>query len=713
MALLPQPRKWHRTQQQVAISRDVKVRRPNRSSRRARQPGMTRLLDRALSDLLEAMPEQIPTRNRAKLCPSLELVLIDESGDGHGLESDEAYRITVTPAAIRIVGSDILAIRNGLVTLTGLVTVRDGVAWLPGGEITDWPDLPMRGFHLDLTCQSLNFDYVCSLLRRLAAYKYNAVLLEWGDKFPYQGHRILAHPTDAFTVRQAAQLLELAETLGLVVIPLIQTLTHAEFILRHPQFAHLSEVPGDIYQLATSNPESLVLAKQLVDQLIESHAESPYVHLGGSLARQLGEGASADAVAAKGKSLAWVEYMNVICRHVQARGRTPIVWTDMLVGHPQALNRFTRDCLLMHWNYATTQAVAADFEDPGIGRVNARTCKGMDPEIRERYEPFWKLGGAKPPRTFYTPAPVAYLQNAGFSVIVAASVRSRGDSYAAPRLRHAVDNCLLAAHTAAEHNCLGLMVTSWSIRRTPIETTLPALIAAADIAWNAAGVKHSKEFENRLAESVAASGKTDLIPAMDAVGREGAAALNGAGATNGWDRRHERWGVPPLLGRLRRAELGSLTATSDPVRLVRKVQRDARNAARRLARVTPAEGMDRTFAAAWRYAARETGHKAAQWLYLWQVCRLIKVDRGSAEKLAKEGMVLLEDLRRCQRDLKKSVGPTLTPNGLEDETDIRFGSEARLIRRIVKILRSRASRADQRMELAAMMGLAETAPAAS
>ena len=96
-----------------------------------------------------------------------------------------------------------------------------------------------------MTCQTLSFDYVCSLIERLANFKFNAMLLEYADKFPYQGHRALSHP-DAFSQRQVSQLLELAESLGIVVMPLVQTLAHAQFILRHPQFAHLSEVPGEI-----------------------------------------------------------------------------------------------------------------------------------------------------------------------------------------------------------------------------------------------------------------------------------------------------------------------------------------------------------------------------------------------------------------------------------------------------------------------------------
>ncbi len=246
------------------------------------------MLDRAIDAFTGRLVGPTPPPQRRKSIKSIELSIADELGDGAGnLTGSEAYHLVIGPDSVALTGLDVPALRAGLVSLARLLDDKDGLSVLPGGQMTDWPNLPLRGFHLDLSCQVLDYDYVCGLLERLAGYKFNAILLEWGDKFPYQGHRALSHP-DAFTPRQVSQLLDLCEGLGLVVIPLVQTLGHAEFILRHPQFAHLSEVPGEIYQLATANPESLVLSKQLVDQLIESHPNSPYIHLGADEAVQLG-----------------------------------------------------------------------------------------------------------------------------------------------------------------------------------------------------------------------------------------------------------------------------------------------------------------------------------------------------------------------------------------------------------------------------------------
>jgi hypothetical protein len=705
--MLPQPKKWRRSQNLLAVPRNLKVRRPAKLFRPS-QSDQARSVDRAVNGFLAKISHgKSATELHRNVLKALEIDIPDGGLDGpDGVPlGGEAYKLDIGPETIQLAATDGPGLRAGLVTLTQLVVAKDGGCFLPADQILDWPDLPLRGFHVDLTFQTLSFEYICSLLERLAACKYNAMLIEWGDKFPYQGHRTLSHP-DALSPRQVSSLLELAESLGVVVIPLVQTLGHAEFILRHPQFAHLSEVPGDIYQLATGNPESLVLAKQLVDQLIESHPSSPYVHLGADEATQLGESVSAEQVARKGLSLVWVEYMNVICRHVQARGRTPVVWDDMLLGHPEALNRFTRDCLLMHWNYTAAAPIAADFTQPGVGRINAKTYPRLDLEVRERFDRFWAMGGARPPKTFFTPAPVVYLQEAGFKVILAPSVRSFGDGYGSPRLRQHIDNGRHMAQSAASLNSLGLMVTSWSIRRTGIETTMPALLAAADAAWNGGKAPLSKgSVDHMLAEQISASASRDLIKTLDLLGQSGLTLFNGVGPTY-WDRRRDRMGISPILGRVRKADLGRLTGSAPQVKLARRLLKQARQVGRRIARVAGSPKMHPSFMHAWRYAARELAHKAAQWLYLWQVVRFVRVDRGAGSSLAKQGAALLEDIRRCARDCKRALGPTMTPGGLEDELDIRFGGEARLVRRVVRVLRSDQSRLEIRAQLAGLLGLA-------
>jgi hypothetical protein len=247
------------------------------------------------------------------------------------------------------------------------------------------------------------------------------------------------------------------------------------------------------------------------------------------------------------------------------------------------------------------------------------------------------------------------------------------------------------------------VAASWSVRRTPLETTVPALLAAAEAAWNG---RRTHNLASVLAGEIAAGRHSDLIAVLDKIGQSGTSLLNGIGSTSGaWDRRHDRWGISPLLSRMRKADLVSLTESSADVKFARAAQREARSAMNKLARISPSPAMHPTFMNVWRYAARETAHKAGQWLYLWQISRLVKTGRGSAASLARQGAALVEDIRKCMRDFKRSVGPSLAGGGLEEEFDVHFGGESRLLRRIVRTLRTSQSRTAIRTALAEMLGL--------
>ena len=73
---------------------------------------------------------------------------------------------------------------------------------------------------------------------------------------------------------------------------------------------------------------------------------------------------------------------------------------------------------------------------------------------------------------------VRFLQDQGFPVIVAPAAQCIGDSYYASKPEH-IENCREAVRVAAAANALGVVVTSWSIRRVPWPQTENSLIAVA------------------------------------------------------------------------------------------------------------------------------------------------------------------------------------------------------------------------------------------
>lgn len=77
------------------------------------------------------------------------------------------------------------------------------------------------------------------LLARLGA---TGILIEYEDMFPYDGPLASIAAANAYSKDDIRRILDAAKVNNLIVIPLIQTFGHLEFILKLGAFKHLREV---------------------------------------------------------------------------------------------------------------------------------------------------------------------------------------------------------------------------------------------------------------------------------------------------------------------------------------------------------------------------------------------------------------------------------------------------------------------------------------
>ena len=89
-------------------------------------------------------------------------------------ESDEGYRLSVTPAAVTLAASAPAGLFYGLQTLNQLLPVADDDAWsMPAVEIEDAPRFRYRGMHLDVGRHFFPVEFVKKYIDLLAMYKMN------------------------------------------------------------------------------------------------------------------------------------------------------------------------------------------------------------------------------------------------------------------------------------------------------------------------------------------------------------------------------------------------------------------------------------------------------------------------------------------------------------------------------------------------------------
>ena len=260
---------------------------------------------------------------------------------------NEEYRIDITRQDVTVAA----ATRRGFLhALSTLRQLRDGPC-LPIGSIADRPRLAMRGIQLMFECfRQLDIDGVLALLDTAAKLKLNTVLLEFGDRFPFERHAAIRAPS-AFSRAEVQCMVDHAQANGIEAIPLLQSLGHLNYVLRHDAYAGVREEDEKRQQMCPSNDQSFALYAELAEEMLALFPDCRNMHIGADETRQLGV---CPRCAASTKGELYAQHTNKVCEWLSARGITPIIWDDMLCAHPDAMEALHPSAAIMYWDYWTT-----------------------------------------------------------------------------------------------------------------------------------------------------------------------------------------------------------------------------------------------------------------------------------------------------------------------------------------------------------------------
>ena len=212
-----------------------------------------------------------------------------------------------------------------------------------------------RIVHLDFKGLPLTPHSLCARLQTLRDAGATALLLEWEDMLPFSDELADCASPHAYSVAEVAQVVQRAESLGLEVIPLVQTLGHLEFALKHERRAGLREDPHDFGTLCPASETAAALVESLLTQVLALHPNATRVHIGCD-EPQLGTHALTKAAAQSDPD----GLSGVLARHVtstvgvaRALGRTCLMWHDAAAGMGErCLARLLADRpQLVVWDY--------------------------------------------------------------------------------------------------------------------------------------------------------------------------------------------------------------------------------------------------------------------------------------------------------------------------------------------------------------------------
>ena len=322
---------------------------------------------------------------------------------------------------------------------------------------------PLIIFHIDLNSVALKEDYLRKWLLKAADMGYNAVLWEVEDKVKWETCPECVSP-DAFSKKTFKEIVKYSKSLGLEPIPLLQTVGHAEYVLRHKKYISFKEDPLKYDCYATGKPELRKFIKSWIKEYLDLFGGIRYFHLGGDEAYEFATNPSSYAEVRKyGKGKLYADYMSDVARPLLKKGIRPCIWNDMIMKYPEAISSIPESFVIWDWNYWDGDATPQKVMVWDKGKKLSKEELTPD-DIRNFPEIIDKSGNL---RAFYT---AETLKRLGYDVVLCSSSRSSGDGVFAVRQAIHASNIIGAAKKTVEDNLLGTCVTSWAVRIPRYET---------------------------------------------------------------------------------------------------------------------------------------------------------------------------------------------------------------------------------------------------
>ncbi len=354
----------------------------------------------------------------------------------------EAYGLVVSASAVAAAANAPAGLLYAAATAAQLLDTRDGRPFWPACTISDRPDLELRAVHLDLKHHMEKLDYLGAMIPRLAAFKVNGLLLEIEDKFLYKSRGEVSAPI-GFSAGELQELVHICREYNVELIPLVQGLGHASYILKHPQHAALREKKDSFAEFCPQNEGTYELLFDLYDEVAAATEGTRYFHIGGDEAWLMGACPKcAKALKTRSKFELYEEWLSRSADHVRKLGRIPMVWDDMLLKDAaDDWSKLPKDLFYVRWSYR------ADAAEKNRATV-------------ERYG------------------------KSGLRALVAGSTQT-GYAYAPLYMSEQFPNIEGWAKAAAREGLAGMVTTAWEDTGTHTETFWPGYAATGETGWNA------------------------------------------------------------------------------------------------------------------------------------------------------------------------------------------------------------------------------------
>jgi len=431
------------------------------------------------------------------------------------VKGDEAYRLTVTPAGIRIAAATDAGLVHGAMTLAQLLSPDSAFGKpvaVPALAIADAPRFRWRGYMADTARHFQSIDTLKKTIDQMAALKLNVLHLHLSDdqgwrveikKYPEltrigawrtpptAGGPPPAQPYGGFyTQAELKDLVAYAAERAITIVPEIDLPGHAQAIVAaYPElgvFGDRPQVSGDWGvnpYLLDPGPKGVAFVKDVLDELLAIFP-GRYIHLGGdeAIKDQWQRSPRVQALmrekGIKSENALQSALIHEFDTYLRARGRTLMGWDEILEG-----GGLPKSATVMSWQGE----------------------KGAIEASREGHD------------VVLSPAPVLYLDNLQSWLPDEPPMRPANPPMTLERV-YAYDPMPAAIAAQDQGHVLGAQMNAWAEYLMSPEmiwhATFPRLAAFAEGAWSAKASRDFSGFLDRLEPQVT-RWRRDGIPAAD------------------------------------------------------------------------------------------------------------------------------------------------------------------------------------------------------
>ncbi len=263
----------------------------------------------------------------------------------HNWVNDEEYLLTVSENGIFIIGKTDAGMLQGL---KAVIRITEELGTLPKMFINDYPDVAFRAVH---TCvfrpddgtekEETSPEDLKRMIKTAAISGYNHIFIEFWGMFPYSLD--YAHWPNAYTRQQIEDVVSYAmDKCHIRPLPAQNLTSHAGWsrivsrkhtvLDQRPDLEDMY-IPGG-WCFATENPKTKEFIKLLIDELVETFRNPPYLHACCDKAFGFG---STEEDRTMSADVLFAKHISFLNSYLREKDVTMVMWGDMLYSSMDAL----------------------------------------------------------------------------------------------------------------------------------------------------------------------------------------------------------------------------------------------------------------------------------------------------------------------------------------------------------------------------------------